>query len=331
MIARPTRFFGMDARRRSDPVRRRAAAAAVALGLLAMTLHAPRDTRIGGVALAQVDGPGKILIVSSDRSVAKYAAVQAAFEASVGVPTVEVDVAATSEAQLRRMIARTDPDLIYCIGSNAYQAAADATRSKPILFSSAINWQRFPNRKQTRVIANELPVTAQLTLFRHFFPSVRRIGVVFSPAINRQWLEDAVRAGGEVGIEVVGSRVRRAGQVGDAVRELASGVDALWLTPDPVVLGSVEEARRYFNLAESAGVPVFAYSPAFIELGPVLVVGPDMATIGRQAAWVARDWENARDVSSPVGSEVTLNLKRVQRFRMDFNHDALDAVNHLIR
>ncbi len=273
----------------------------------------------------------RILVLNSDSSVAKYAEVEMAFKASIGGPTMNVDVSRVSEAQVRRTIASSNPEVVYCIGTSAYQMAAKATRTKPIIFSSAINWQRFPKRRRTHAIANELPAEMQLTLFRHFFPRTKRVGVIYDRNMNRQWFGEAQKAGKEVGIEVVGYSIRRASQVDDGFRKLASEVDAFWLIPDPVVLESQTSVQRYFDLAHAARKAVFTYSPAFTALNPALILAPDMPTIGRQAAGLAQDLDSAEDSYSPAGSEVILNLRRVQEYGLDFNRDSLDSVNQIIR
>ena len=284
------------------------------------------------LALAAVPPVAKVLVVNSDSSVAKYMEVQDAFKETLGVDGLtEVDFGKAGESGVRRALAE-NPSVIYCIGGNAYQAATKLAKGKSIVLSTAINWERFkPDARTTRVIANELPAVAQLTLFRHFFPKVQRVGVVYSPSINKQWFEQAVLAGKEVGVEVIGRTITRSSQVGTALAELMPKVDALWLTPDPVVLESATTAQLYFTRADAARKPVFAYSAAFSSLGATLVLAPDMPTIGRQAAGVAQDHAGALAVSTPAGSEVTLNLKRVIQYGMDFNREALDSVNNLIR
>jgi putative tryptophan/tyrosine transport system substrate-binding protein len=274
----------------------------------------------------------RVLVVNSDTSVAKYLEVQLAFREGLGTqPTIEVDLTQSSEAQLRRIIAAENPRAIYCIGASAYQAAARIARDRPIVLSSAINWERLNPGRQTRVIANELPSVTQLTLFRHLFPKLQRVGVVYNRDINRQWFDQAVIAGREVGIEVIGRTVSRSGQVAGALNDLAPRVDALWLTPDPIVLENEAGVRRYFAGAAAAKKAVFAYSPAYLDFGAALILAPDMPTIGRQAASLVQDLQNAQPVNTPAGSEVILNLRRVEQSGLTLNPEAMDSVNHLVR
>ncbi len=250
------------------------------------------------------------------------------------MPAVTVDVTkeAPTATALKRMLDRENPATLYCIGAKAYQLASRVAKDKTIVLSSAINWERFPARKQRHVIANELPAAAQLTLFRHFFPKVQRIGVLYSPAINRQWFEQAQAGAKEVGVELVGVTVRRASDVPSALRELTSKVDAVWVTPDPVVLATEAAVRSLFDRCHAAQKPVFTDSAAFAELGATLVLAPDIPTIGRQAASIVTDLaSNPPLIHTPAGSEVTLSLARVKTYNLELNRDALDSVNHLLR
>lgn len=301
----------------------RAAFALPALVVLAATVW---------LTLAAVPPAARVLVVNSDASVAKYMEVQDAFKETLGAGGLkEVDLVKAGEPGVRRALA-DNPSVIYCIGGNAYQMATKLAKGKSIVLSTAINWERFkPDTRTTRVIANELPAVAQLTLFRHFFPKLQRVGVVYNASINKQWFEQAVVAGREVGVEVIGRTVTRSSQVGTALTELMPKVDALWLTPDPVVLETEAVAQLYFKRADAARKPVFTYSSAFVDLGATLVLAPDMPTIGRQAAGVAQDHAGSQAVNTPAGSEVTLSLKRVQLYGMDFNREALDSVNNIIR
>jgi putative ABC transport system substrate-binding protein len=284
------------------------------------------------LAFAAVPPAAKILVVNSDTSVAKYSEVQDSFRETLGAGSLtEVDLAKAGEPAVRRALLG-NPGVIYCIGGSAYQTAQKYAKGKSIVLSTAINWERFKvDTRTTRVIANELPAVQQLTLFRQFFPKLKRVGVVYNPGINKLWFDQAVLAGKEVGVEVIGHPVNRNAQVATELAKLAPKVDALWLASDPVVLETEAAIKFFFTRAEEAGKPVFTYTPAFTSLGATLVLAPDMPTIGRQAASLVQDPAGAKVVTVPAGSEVTLNLKLVKQYGMDFNREALDSVNNLIR
>ncbi len=295
----------------------------LALWLLAVSL---------ALAPAATPPAEPVLVIVSDASVARYREVRDAFTQALGAHAwKEVDLAQAGEPGVRRALAASS-GVLYSIGSPAYEMARKLAPKRPIIISTALHWARLqPGTQTARVIANELPAGAQLTLFRHLFPKLRRVGVVYDPALHQQWFTQAVAAGREAGIEVLGRAVRRPVQVGSALAQLTPQVDALWLLPDPMVMADEAAARRYFTHAEAARKPVFAYSPAFTELGATLVLAPDPATTGRQAAAALLDFAGTPAVSAPGGSEVTLSLPRVEQYGLDLNRAALGSVNHLLR
>lgn len=315
--------------RRRPPGRDELAASRPAV-LAALTL-----SFVAALAVFAAVPTGNIVIVNSDSSVAKYTAAQDAFRESLGQPVTVLDIATLTPADAERAIRAASPASVYSIGAKAFQAASSAAKGKPIVLSSAINWERLPAAKNpgTHVIATELPSGTQLTLFRYFFPQVKRIGVLFSAEFNHQWMAGAIAAGREVGIEVVGVSVRSTSAARSAAAKLLPTVDALWLAADPTVLADEAAVRALFEACASAHKPVFAYSTAFAQFNPTLIVAADVPTIGRQAAGLLRNQPPGakKIVQSPAGSEVTLNLRAVKQYQLQLNEDAMDAVNHVIR
>lgn len=282
-------------------------------------------------------GENKLLIVNSDASVRKYLAAQTAFKES-GIETVrEVDVSARGfdVGRLAKLVKQEAPDLLYCIGSKAYLMAYKVDRNRKMVVSSAIGWQRFPLGDQTYGIATQLPAGAQLTMFRYFFPDIRRIGVLYSKKFNAEWLEQAEQEAAETEVKLESAAFRRSSDIERALPKLLAEVDALWLIPDPIVLSDVKALREIFSTCEAQKKPIFSYNEAFAEQGAALAISADLPTIGRQAAGIAETLlaEETPDerFQPPAGSEIVLNMATVRKCGLKLNQDALDSVNRIIK
>jgi putative ABC transport system substrate-binding protein len=290
---------------------------------------------LGATDLAAETPTGKVVVVNSDAGIEKYKLAQQAFRESFPGEVSVVDIAHLTERQALRAIRAEAPTALYGIGAKASVAVTKASRGKPVVVSSVINWNRLPEVRSpgVHVVANELPSQTQLTLFRYFFPGVKRVGVLYSRDYNRQWLAGAVAAGKDVGIEVIGVPVRSSRSVDSGLAELLPKVDALWVASDPVVLADEASVRRLFAAIAAARKPSFTYASAFAEFGPTLIVAPDVPTIGRQAAGIlkARGNGGAKEVQSPAGSEIILNLGAVRDYGLQLNEEARDSVNRFIR
>jgi len=286
---------------------------------------------IESAALAQ-----SILIVNSDQSIPRYAVPHASFKDSLGRAIEEIDLgtAANTDAALRRLIEATNPAVVYCIGSRAYLSTTNVAKSRNIIVSSALNMRRFPAAARTYGIASELAPNAQMTMFRLLFPRVRRIGVLYSADYNDAWIRDAEAHDSDVGLEIVPRAVRRTADLPGALAALLPTVDVLWLIPDPVVLSDAGAIDLVFAEADKRSKAIFAYDAAFATRGAALAVASDIATVGRQAARLVEDLVAGRTpaetVQSPAGTELTVNMRAVTKYRLDLNPDALQSVNFVI-
>jgi len=279
----------------------------------------------------------KVLILNSDSKVQKYTFTNDTFKSKLGYNIAEIDLLGNkvNESSIKKTLSSFKPDVIYCIGARAYLAAHKLAKNSSIVFSSTLNWKRLPINKNTYGVANELPTGMQLMIYRYFFPTINKIGVVYSESFNKEWLKAAIKAANDIGVEIIGEPVRKPEDVGGALSRLLPKVDALWITPDPVVLSSTQAILQIFSQSNTLKKPVFAYNEVYARFGAVLVISADLATIGRQAAEVAtKILENKKipsKIQNPAGSYITLNMIKVEKYGLDINLEAMDSVNRLIQ
>lgn len=279
---------------------------------------------------------GKILILNSNMSIEKYALAQAEFKSKMRGTIVEIDLGDKQFdiARIKKTLQEMKPDIIYCIGSKAHVLGHQLPGNNKIIFSSALNWRRLPTGENTYGISNELPSGMQLMMYRYLFPEIKKIGVIYSKKFNEEWLKGAVKDGRDMGIDIVGKSVKTPLDMAPALQELLPKVDVLWLTSDPVVISRKESVVEIFKQTGSMKKPVFAYSEIFASFGALLVISADVPTMGRQAAILADDLLAGNKILEPVaypaGSHITLNMKKVKKYGIKLNKEALDSVNKII-
>jgi ABC-type uncharacterized transport system substrate-binding protein len=136
------------------------------------------------------------------------------------------------------------------------------------------------------------PVKELLAAVRGMQPPVRRIGTLYCPAevnavFNKEQLERGAKEAG-LGFEAVA--VANTSDVVEATLSLAHrNIDLITQISDNVTASSFPALMQ---AAKRARVPVTAYSPAFAEMGPVLILASDYRDngleSGRMAARVLR-------------------------------------------
>jgi putative ABC transport system substrate-binding protein len=278
----------------------------------------------------------KIMVINSNASVERYEIAQEEFKKVISRPVLEInlDEKRWRIPDLQDLLYDEYPDLIYCIGTKAYLIAHKFVSERNIVFSSIINWQRLPVAEKTYGVSNELHPGMQITMYRYVFPTVKRIGVLYSKRYNAEWFNSSVEIAEEMGVEVIGKPIHRGKDAITALNEVLPEIDALWLISDPVVMSNKEVIMGIFKECDAKKKPIFSYHETFVEYGAVLIVSVDDPTIGRQAAVIATealaDEIVEEKVQIPAGSHVILNLEKVSEYGMRYNEGALSAVNEII-
>jgi len=278
----------------------------------------------------------KILLINSDATVEKYKVVQEEFKKAFTHPVFEINLNDKKWRipDIEEVLYDEYPDLIYCIGTKAYLIVNKYLSEKDIVFSSIINWHRLPVTKKTYGVSSELHPGMQITLFRYIFPEVKRIGVLYSEQYNSQLISDTKVEAKEMGAEIITRTVSKNEQTVSALQELLPDLDALWLISDPVIMSDKKILMEVFKECDSKKVPVLSYHDVFTDYGAILIVSVDDSTIGRQAAGMATEilsvGKMENKVQYPAGSHIILNLKKIKKYGLHFNEEALGAVNQII-
>jgi len=287
-----------------------------------------------GSGAAEPDG---VVILNSNSAIENYRTVESGFTANWRGPLLSMNLGGERFDGKRTWadVQKNKPGLLYCIGSKAYSLAHQMSPDRRIVFSSVINWRRLALGERSYGVSSELPSGMSLTMFRYLFPEITSIGALYSRRYNKEWMENAIAAGREVGITVVGEPLDGPGDLSRGLEALLPQIDVLWLIPDPVALATREAVDIIFTRAEKGGKPIFAYRDIFVSRGALLAISADTPTMGAQAAALARDLMRNRRipqrVQSPAGSFITLNQKKLAETDITFNDEALDVVNRIVR
>ena len=281
-----------------------------------------------------------VMVVNSNASIARYEETESAFRASLpGMRIVADDLELTGDSteDLEALIGRERPDLLYFIGSKAFELAGQLESKVPAIFSSVINSERFPHRANTFGIGNDLSLNQSLSLLKFIFPDRKKVGVLYDREYNQALVDEAIRYSRELDITLI-ARVtdsRNPNRILDTFESLVDEVDLIWMIPDPGILMNRDQVADLFQMATESFKPIVAYSRVFIPFGASLILSPDISTTGRQAANLSQMLLGGSKPSTPVlppaGSEIILNACQLERMKVDYNQDSLDSVSQLVR
>ncbi len=223
--------------------------------------------------------------------------------------------------------------VIVALGPLAAQSAREGAPEIPLVACMLLDPARVGVSAGPGVtgVMFQTPIKNQLAAFRMVNPRGLRIGVIYSAENTGRVVQEAQKGAPVVRLTIVEKPIASDKEVPQALRALLQGataVDALWVPPDPLLLG--EEARR-FLLAESlkAGKPIYTFSAALVAEGALVSNGVDMASIGEQAAELANRLagaeKNAKIDFLIPRAELVINKKIADKLKIEIPPDALKA------
>ena len=278
----------------------------------------------------------KILIINSNAQIVKYQLAQQALEKKGIYETSLLDLANNNWSTKTINTQIEKADLIYCIGSLAYQFVVQKNINKPMVYSGIINSDRLPYRKNTYGIATELPAGMSLHMYRYIFPEVKKIGIVYNPDQNKEWVQEATATADDIGINVISQQIFDDNHFEDSLSILLAEVDALWIISDSSI-ASQKNIAHAFYYSQKMAKPIFAYDRFYANLGALLVITADKAGISRQVTYlideILRGQTPHQKTSAPaISTHIILNMKVLKQYpHLEFNSKSLDSINQIIR
>lgn len=239
-----------------------------------------------------------VLVLQSSRNPA-YEEVLRGYRAGQTASQRTIVLTDYAEVDLHRILREDRPALILTMGEAA-QNVARTIRNPPVLtvMSLGINNLKAAQPNQTGISMFASP-ERYMTLFEDM--KLRRVGVVHNADKSGWYLNQAITAARQVGIELVVREVSSPRETLIQLQSMSGKVDALWMLADTTAV-TQETSKDFFRFGQENSVPVIAFSTSYLGLGAAAVLEIDRVALGKQAAAITRSILGATKPgnSSPV-------------------------------
>jgi putative ABC transport system substrate-binding protein len=220
------------------------------------------------------------------------------------------------------------PAALLTLGSQALKFAQEIFPQIPTIYAMILNPDLYlsPEANATGIPLKIRPRT-QLETFKRFFPSLKRVGVIFDPGENQATVTEAQSAARELGLILVEKRVTNQREIGNAIKDIIWTIDALWMIPDSTVV-SKESFQYLLENSLDRRFPLFAFSENFVKAGALLALAPRYQDIGRQAGTLLKQVLSGKSPKSlpPLypESRLILNLKTASALNLSLPPELLN-------
>lgn len=236
--------------------------------------------------------PQKIVIVTSDDSIGSRQTIHAITEglAHGRRETPKISVLNAEDLQGG---SQPEAEVIVTLGVKATEVAAAGEWDAPLLalLIPRSAFERIVRRSGREAlpfsaIFLDQPLKRQIELLRLALPGRNRIGVLIGPASAEAFRSLQVLAG-QRNLRIAFERVDTKDALFPALARVLAESDVLLALPDPAIFNG-QTLQNLLLAAYRKGVPLIAFSPAYVRAGALLAVYSAPAQLGRQAAEILR-------------------------------------------
>jgi putative tryptophan/tyrosine transport system substrate-binding protein len=229
--------------------------------------------------------------------------------------------------------------IIMTYGTAAVTAAKQATSTIPIIYdpigAGFVESLARPGANVTDLSLQSTDLAAKrLELLREIIPGVRRFAMLTNNSNPSNSLEsDEIQAvARKLSIEVDLPEIRQAEDIAPAIERLKGQVDALYVSPDPVL---VTNRIRIVTLANVARLPTIFGQQTFVEVGGLISYGPSFLDLFRRCGDVVDKVLRGRapsdiPVEQPIKFELVINLTTARALGLEVPPTLLARADEVI-
>ncbi len=282
---------------------------------------------LAAVVLSTIPVPSRaesapvVAVLSSDLNPYQraYDGMQEVFEKEVPKKTMK-----TTEPGVSR-----DIKVVAAFGGKA--ALADYPKDAALVYGMAPGVWLDPAGRPGRTVAVRMfpDPLSMLKRYKLIQPNLKRLAVVWMSDAMGEYVRALEPAGKSAGIEIVSCRVEDIGRIAAALRSIKGAADALWLSPDPLLVNT--QTFTVFNdFCWGNNIPFYVAIDGFVERGATASIFCEYREIGRAMGDAAKRLLAGEPVEETIYLQKTflsINTAAIEHLDLRIAPDVLRTVD----
>jgi len=238
----------------------------------------------------------------------------------------------SNKDQILEQVRAGNFSLILVLGSQAASLIRDNIPDKPLVFAFIIDPEKQGFKKDRSTgVALKVQIREQFIILRSIKKSIKRVGVLYTRPVNDALIVNARSAADDEDLELVTSPITSSLDLQQALTDLLTRVDALWIPPDPLL--NSEEATKYIGSKSlESKIPLVGPSDRYTRSGAIFSLFVDTVETGRMAG----DFANKILQGTPTSklpfreiekSKIVINLKAAGLLGLEIPRNIQDAAS----
>lgn len=238
----------------------------------------------------------------------------------------------SNQAQLADEIKAGNYTLVVALGPQAAAFAKQTLPSVPMVFALVINPDKVGLKADNITgVALEVPLLEQFNILRNISKKIKRVGVIYTQAVNEQLINSARDVASNQNLTLVTSPINSSQDIQKAMADLTGKCDALWIPPDPS-LNSDDVIKYIGSNSLSKQIPCLGPSERYVRAGAIVSMATDALEAGKSAGDLANKILGGTSPSKlPVivlkKSKIIINLKAAGLLGLTIPKNVQDAAS----
>lgn len=275
-----------------------------------------------------------IVIVSKSQQVA-YAQVIDSFKQGIIEQLPEANFVNYDQYPSGNIKPGKQPSLVFALGSKAVIQARDKFNHVDLLATMLIDNKLLENVPYASSILLKTSPLSQLKWHQHILPQHKRIGVLYDPRLNQDWVDSAKLASKSLKLQIIAIAVHSPREIPAGLKALGRQADSILAIPDKTVYSS-KTAQQVLLFSFHNRLPFIGLSDAWVKAGALYALYWDYQEIGRQSANLALknlkgDKRKKSTSALPNKLLYQLNLKTSKRLKLDPVQSLIDNATKVYR
>ena len=225
------------------------------------------------------------------------------------------------------------PTLILSLGTKAAQEAQLYFPDTPLVATMILNDDVLDPQIPHTGIKLALTPEIQLSWLVKFLPQVKRVGVLYNPEQNSDWIIEAERVARKMDMEIIGVEIHSPRQLQERLTIISNNADALLAIPDQTVY-SGRTAKEVLLFSYRNRIPFVGLSSSWVKAGALYALEVDYEHLGLLCAEKAKkiiegQLADTIPLSSPTMVTYTINERTEKYLRLEFSPGLIHGASRI--
>jgi len=227
------------------------------------------------------------------------------------------------------------PKLVLALGRKALDLAKLRFPQTPLLACLAWDNNFFKHNTNTTGIVLQHTIKQQFKWHKRILPHIKRIGILYSPKHNKDWVKRAKTEAKRQGLKLIAIAVNSGQELPASLNAIKRQAGSIMAITDPVVY-SRKTAKAVLLFSFRNRLPFIGLSETWAKSGALYALDWDYAALGTQCAKMAGRILTGTKIQQvapqkPDNSLYIINMKTVKHMKLSIKQKYIDNAARIFK